>query len=77
MCLTKGSDLRLRIHRHLRKELLNVVRPVLECFNIGSGFLLLFFVFQLDFGGGRGGLAFKSLFTKWNLVSPFLSGNIY
>lgn len=50
----KGSDLRLRIHRHLRKELLNVVRPVLECFNIGSGFLLLFFVFQLDFGGGGG-----------------------
>lgn len=36
-----------------------MVRPVLECFNIGSGFLLLFFVFQLDFGGGRGGLLLK------------------
>ena len=76
----KGSDLRLRIHRHLRKELLNVVRPVLECFNIGSVFFCFVFVFQLDFGGGGGwwgGRAFKSLFTKWNLVSPFLSGNIY
>ena len=72
----KGSDLRLRIHRHLRKELLNVVRPVLECFNIGSVFLFLFlfFFFQLNFGGE---VAFKSLFTKWNLVSPFLLGNIY
>ena len=68
----KGSDLRLRIHGRLRKELPNVVRPVLESFNIGSGFF--FFFFQLDFGGEA---AFKSLFTKWNLLSPFLSGNIY
>ena len=43
LSLMKGSDLRLRIHGHLRKELPNVVRPVLESFNIVSVFVCFFF----------------------------------